>query len=231
MEELTKLKEKEIIITDDFNIKLKEQTLFLANGEEGLHLWEASICLARYCVLHKEMFEEKNVIELGTGVGLLGITLLKKTNLKRLTFSDYNDSVLKNLKENIDYNQGQKEKYEILKLNWKDYEKANEKYDIIVGTELIYQGGLIEELAKLIKKILNSDGKCFISMPKQRSMTNKFLEYATANGLKYSVQSFNDMECKDRLFKTVMKNEKESKKLFEDLEKMNFMLYTFSHNN
>ena len=40
---------------------------------------------------------------------------------------------------------------------------APNEYDIIIGTELIYKGGAVLELAKVIAKILKPDGKCFIS--------------------------------------------------------------------
>ena len=62
MENLLKLKQKEIIITKDFSVKLKEQTLFKANGGEGLHLWEASVILSRNSIKNKEIFKNKNII-------------------------------------------------------------------------------------------------------------------------------------------------------------------------
>ena len=226
MEELLKLKEKEIVITEDFSVKLKEQTLFKANGGEGLHLWEASVILSRYSVKNKEIFKNKNIIELGTGCGLLGISILKKTECNHLTFSDYQDSVIDNLKDNIKINipKISNEKYNILKLDWRDYEKINDKFDIIIGSELIYQGGFIEELAKLISKILKDDGLCFISMPEERSMTKTFLGFIEENGLKWKSEYYNDEE----LFIPVLKNEKESKKLFENLKGMKLMIYTIS---
>ena len=224
MEQLLKLKQKEIIITKDFSVKLKEQTLFKANGGEGLHLWEASVILSRYSVKNKEIFKNKNIIELGTGCGLLGISILNKTDCNHFTFSDYQDSVIDNLKDNINLNviKKYKDKYNILKLDWRDYDKVNDKYDIVIGSELIYQGGFIEELVKLINKILKDDGLCFISMPEERSMTKKFLSYIEENGLKWESEYYKD----DDLFIPVLKDEKESKKLFENLKEMKLMLYT-----
>lgn len=225
MQELLKLKQKEIIITKDFSIRLKEQTLFKANGGEGLHLWEASVVLSRYSVKNKDIFENKNIIELGTGCGLLGISLLMKTKCNYLTFSDYQDSVIDNLKDNINLNSiKNNNKYNILKLDWRDYKTINDKYDIVIGSELIYQGGFIEELVKLINKILKDDGVCLISMPEERSMTKQFLKYIEENGLKWKSEYYKD----DDLFIPVLKDEKESKKLFENLKEMKLMLYTIT---
>jgi len=105
--------------------------------------------------------------------------LLKYTKAQRVTFTDYNDIILENLRKNIfankkNHNQGEdvfekepkninecynlcpfnENRISIENLDWKDFEKYEKKYDIIIGSELIYQGGNIEELVKLINKML-----------------------------------------------------------------------------
>ena len=225
MEELLKLKEKSIYINKELSVKLNEQTLFKADGGEGLHLWEASVVLTRYCLQNKEKFVNKNIIELGTGCGLLGISILKQIpEISHFTFSDYQDSVLNNLKSNIIKNNlKENKKYNILKFDWRDYEDVDSKYDIILGSELIYQGGFIQELAKLINKLLKDDGFCYISMPEKRSMTKKFLEYINECGLKYQSEYYDINN--EELFADILKNSKENKKLFENLKDMKLMLY------
>ncbi len=229
IEDLTKLKCKEIIIKPKLSIKIKEQTLFKADGGEGLHLWEASVVLSRYTLKHNQIFENKKIIELGCGCGLLGISILKEIPVEKYTFSDYNTSVLNNLKDNLKLNgiSFDNKKIEIKQDDWKNYEKmAPNEYDIIIGTELIYKGGAVLELAKVIGKILKPDGKCFISMPRQRAMTKTFLEYCENEGLKWKSLAFNeinDEEEKKYLFCPVIKNDKN--KIFEDLSKMDLMLY------
>ena len=227
MNELMKLKKKSIIITKDFSVDLKEQTIFLADGKEGLHLWESSVVLTRFVLKNSHLFENKNIIELGTGCGLLGISILKKINVKYYTFSDYNDDVLNNLKENIKINKINNKNYEILKLDWKDYNTINNKYDIIIGSELIYQGGNIKELVLLINKILDENGISYICMPEQRSMTNKFLEYLNENNLNYIKEYFIDND----LFGDVINDKEKNKKLFENLSNMKIMLYSIKKNN
>ena len=225
MEELLKLKEKKIYINKDLSVKLNEQTLFTADGGEGLHLWEASVVLTRYCLQNKEIFKDKKIIELGTGCGLLGISILKQIPfISHYTFSDYQDSVLENLNKNIIKNNlKENKKYNIIKLDWRDYSKIDLKYDIILGSELIYKGGYIQELAKMISILLKDNGFCFISMPEKRSMTNTFLQYIKECGLKYQSE-FYDIN-NDDLFKDVLSDKKENKKLFENLKDMKLMLY------
>ena len=225
MEEFLKLKEKDIFINKDLSVKLNEQTLFTADGGEGLHLWEASVVLTRYCLQNHNLFSNKKIIELGTGCGLLGISILKQIpTISHYTFSDYQESVLNNLKTNLTKNKiKENEKYDIMKLDWRDYSKIDLKYDIILGSELIYKGGCIEELAKMINQLLKDDGFCFISMPEQRSMTGVFLQYINECGLKYQSE-FYDVN-NEELFADILKNQKENKKFFENLKNMKLMLY------
>ena len=234
IEELTKLKLKEIIIKPKaLSIKIKEQTLFKADGGEGLHLWEASVVLSRYSLKHNSIFENKNIIELGCGCGLLGISILKEIPVNKYTFSDYNISVLNNLKDNLKINDisSKNKNFEIKQLDWNDYDKMTpNEYDIIIGTELIYLGGAILQLAKLISKILKPSGKCFISMPKERKMTKTFLEYIENEGLKWTSLAFNDLDEKEKeyLFYPVLGEKGKNSKIFENLSNMNLMLYEVS---
>lgn len=66
MEELFKIKERKVKITNKENITILEKTLFQANGEEGLHLWEASILFSRFIYKYPHLFENKKIMELGT---------------------------------------------------------------------------------------------------------------------------------------------------------------------
>ena len=61
-------------------------------------------------------------------------------------------------------------------------------------------------------------------MPEERSMTKTFLGFIEENGLKWKSEFYKDEE----LFIPILKNEKESKKLFENLKGMKLMIYTIS---
>ena len=56
-----------------------------------------------------------------------------------------------------------------------------------------------------------------------------FIGYCEENGLTVKGKCFNDFG-EDNLFINVLKDEKESKKLFENLKSMEIMIYTIEHN-
>jgi len=247
-----KLQKRNIRLDNDDYVCLNEQTLFKANGEEGLHLWESSILFSRFIKKNNNVFKNKKIIELGSGCGLLGISCLMFTDCAHLTFSDYQQSVLDNLLKNISLNnlnhkhnlskenpsaeKNEKllqpnclgcfpDRYSVLNLDWRDYDQYKlESFDLVIGSELIYSGGHIEELAILINNLLKPDGMALIAMPEKRSMTNMFLKYLSENNLCYESKYFKD-ECED-IFDHVLENQKESKKFFEDLESMKIIMYT-----
>jgi len=253
MEDLLVLKERNIRITKNAYIRLEEQTLFKADGGEGLHLWESSILLSRVIYNNKSRFENKSIIELGSGCGLIGISCLKYTNCIKLTFSDYLDQILDNLvnnlkKNSLDHKHVQdefpssndsnseldycplcfKDRAGLLKLDWRDYQSySGETYDFVIGSELVYIGGYIEELANTIAILLNENGVAIICMPKKRSMTEVFLNHLGNLNLKYNSYFIEQDESyfNQDLFTAPIDNEKESKKLFEDLKKMEILIY------
>lgn len=57
--------------------------------------------LSDWALCNKDVFTNKNVLELGSGVGFAGITIGKMCPVKSLVLSDCHDKVLTTIKENI----------------------------------------------------------------------------------------------------------------------------------
>ena len=49
-----------------------------------------------------------------------------------------------------------------------EYESFEEKFDVIIGADLIYQGAPVKELLYLVKKSLNPNGLFYLVIPSQR---------------------------------------------------------------
>ena len=63
--------------------------MIFSDGNEGLRVWEAGIAFSRYILQHKTEFNGKTVVELGSGTGIVGLTLLKHSAANKIVFSDY----------------------------------------------------------------------------------------------------------------------------------------------
>ncbi len=81
-------------------LNLNELVIF-KHGMDGLHIWEAGIILARYVAINHNKFLKKNILELGSGVGIGGLSSLLFTDCLKVTFSDYNKEIVKNIEKNI----------------------------------------------------------------------------------------------------------------------------------
>ena len=66
--------------------------------------FQASHFLAEWCSSNASEFEGKKVLELGSGLGLTGLTVVKNCKPSSFTFTDVHDSVLKVLVENVNIN-------------------------------------------------------------------------------------------------------------------------------
>lgn len=70
------------------------------HGFDGLRIWESGIVLARYAILHRDFFDGKFVLELGSGTGIAGLAVLKFTSCKNCLLSDYITEVVENARRN-----------------------------------------------------------------------------------------------------------------------------------
>ena len=216
--------EVDIVIDPDTKdaLRLNEMIIF-PDRMDGLHIWEAGIVLGRYVYFHKELFEGKKVIELGTGVGIVGIAVLKYCKPLSVEVTDYKEEILYNSISNIKKNNLWKQG--ISKgtlLDWKNYEKVKEKYDVIVGSDLIYAGAPVVELAKLMDKLLNIGGKVYILVPKQRFYAVEFWKALDDLG-KFEVEK--EELSDEKYLKSPYYDEKEGLKHFAGLKELNFFVY------
>ena len=70
------------------------------HGLDGLKLWEAGIVISRNVINNHDLFKGKSVLELGSGVGIGGITLKNWTECSPVPMTDYSVPVVENAKKN-----------------------------------------------------------------------------------------------------------------------------------
>ena len=219
--------------------------LIFPHNMDGFHIWEAGIVLSRFILANKELFASHKVLELGTGVGIAGITALKYTKAKEITLSDYRQDILLNvemnvIKNSIKHKHVKNNFYEIknencticganrsniLNLNWMNYAKFELKYDVIIGSDLIYKGAPLKELANLIALALSLNGQAYILVPSQRQAIDEFLK--EIDGLKQL--KYEKIELLEgKYYQSPLENEKEGFNIYPGLKELRFSVYIFT---
>lgn len=159
--------------------------LSILDGGIGCAVWDAAIYFSRWMIHHSSLFQNKSVLELGSGVGLPGIIAARWASIVYL--SDYLEPILNLIRYNIDVNSNfdpqeelsddelirsrvamkkhVKQAARVVYLNWDEIETSKndtgiEPVDIIIGSELTYSGNVshIGNLVTVIDTFLKKDG-------------------------------------------------------------------------
>lgn len=107
--------------------------------------------------------QHRNVLELGTGTGLVGLVCEKikgKDALGQVVVTDYHPSVLKNVAINVELNNSscQISKLDFIQVameettEWKD-----KKYSVVIASDLLYEMEHAEYLPVAVEKLMEND--------------------------------------------------------------------------
>lgn len=174
--------ELNILVVRDTNVLLEHIKVDEFNEDERLpywaEIWPSSIALAEY-LLRKDI-KDKKVLELGCGVGLVGISAALRG--ADVLMTDYDEDALWFVKQNIQKNFNQdKSDGEIIvaTLDWRA-PKLTETYDLIIGSDLLYEKRNHKPILKLIDEYINDHGEAVLTDP-NRSTLDSFLKSAEDN--------------------------------------------------
>lgn len=162
--------------------------------ETGGVLWAACIVFCVWILQNHGRFQNKHVLELGSGLGLAGLTTARFAS--EVTLSDYLPTLLRNLQCHIQLNlqqdlgqekQGpQDEKMQPTapgyqrvrteKLDWSSF-TALPSHNIVIGSELCYSTEHTEHLAAVIRSACcNHNATCYLFHYKNRPGFGKLKE-------------------------------------------------------
>ncbi|XP_060527707.1 protein-lysine N-methyltransferase EEF2KMT [Cylas formicarius] len=187
-------------------ISLKENINLISDGTTGLRTWQASLALSEWCLKNKLSLENKNILELGSGVGLTGLVLILKCFPKKVYFSDCHKAVLKALCDNINLNLlrngstfvvnsqlfenclldqivGNYTEVRVLNLPWEEVDsewcKKIGQLDYIVAADIVYDIELFKPLFRalvLLTKFCHVPELIFACTERNASTLKHFLE-------------------------------------------------------
>ncbi|XP_075035955.1 protein-lysine N-methyltransferase EEF2KMT isoform X2 [Mixophyes fleayi] len=159
-------------------VTLSENIAIISEGTTGLVTWEAAFFLAEWAIENIDIFKNRTILELGSGIGLTGLVICKSCFPKKYTFSDYHHKVLQQLKENIHFNGFVLDKdhgkldnfvqeYEsvkndsavplsVIQLDWEsitDQKLSHLEADVVIATDVVYDPEIVISFSKVLKKL------------------------------------------------------------------------------
>ncbi len=160
------------------NIKLKvvedvEALITDPNDPDKVPCWAELWPAARAMALHiweRMDLAGKDVLELGCGLGLPGLTAGLKG--AKITFSDFNQDALEMALETAKLNNIQE--VEVYSGDWRNY-NLNKKFDLILGSDICYDPKLNKYLVNIFIENLKEDGTLLLSHP-ERPYTLELLQ-------------------------------------------------------
>ncbi|GMF62186.1 hypothetical protein B5S33_g994 [[Candida] boidinii] len=159
----------------DQRILMRETPSIISGlGTTGLRTWEASIYLSYYLTeqinLNNtkiiEIFKDKNILELGTGTGLVGMSVYKYFNkyFKKLYLTDGDSSLIDKLQFNLNLNsiiseddKSYEEKLKCSSLWWGQDSLPASDINTLLAADVTYDSDVIPSLVKTIKDSMVGD--------------------------------------------------------------------------
>ncbi|XP_030761777.1 histidine protein methyltransferase 1 homolog isoform X2 [Sitophilus oryzae] len=134
--------------------------------EGGLKIWECTYDLVNYIAETELELEEKHVLDLGCGAGLIGLICLE--NGASCVFQDYNIEVLQyiTIPNIILNNEEYVKKCRFYSGDWQYFSetiKDQKKFDYIFTSETIYNTENYSKLHDVFERLLNEDGEIYLA--------------------------------------------------------------------
>jgi ETFB lysine methyltransferase len=109
-------------------------------------VWDSGIVLANYMLSFK--VDEKRILEVGCGIALASLVLNERS--ADITATDHHPEAGAFLMENIRLNNGNQIPF--LRTGWDDLNGGLGEFDVIIGSDVLYERGHAELLAGFIDK-------------------------------------------------------------------------------
>jgi predicted nicotinamide N-methyase len=121
-------------------------------------IWPSAIALSEYVSENKSEFKDKKIIELGCGLGLVGIT--GTANGGNVLFTD-NDPLALRFTQ-INFKRNFKRSASVQLLDWRNPVKS-QSFDIIIAADIIYEERWLEPVLDILENNLSSEGIAYIA--------------------------------------------------------------------
>lgn len=130
----------------------------------GLSIWSASLVMARWMQAKRDLWEDKTVLELGSGCGVPGLAVAR-CSPKKVYLTDLNPQTVENLQFNVELN-GVQDFVHASCMDWSEQSTwPKERVDCLIGSDLIYQKTLVPLLTSVVMGTVKPGGTFFYVAP------------------------------------------------------------------
>jgi len=150
-------------------------------------VWEAGDALARHLLTVD--IEDKRVLEVGCGIGVSSLILNRRG--ANITAMDYHPEVGKFLERNVQLNGDQPIPF--VRGSWNDELPELGEFDLVIGSDLLYEEEHAEALAKFVVRKLAIGGNILIADP-GRGFRGRFAKKLEAAGFRYEAQKLGKVQ-------------------------------------
>ncbi len=146
----------------------------ISNFPLWARMWEGAIVLIDY-LCNQRWEKAMSFLEIGAGIGFVGIVTASLGH--RVTITDYNEDALNFIHANALKNLREDEikRVKVKKCDW-NRPDLDEKYDYIIGSDVIFREEDFEPILSLFDRYLKEDGEIILSEGIRKSSL-KFLEF------------------------------------------------------
>ncbi len=147
-------------------------------------IWPAAIGLSNFVIKSEAIGEKSHVIELGCGLGLVGMIAAMKGATVLIT--DYQPDALRFSEMNWLLNLGMSPNSKIM--DWRNPD-LDVQFDIILASDVVYEKRFFDPLIESFRRLLKPGGHIFLSEPK-RDMARRFFKLLQTEGFTYKKYHF-----------------------------------------
>lgn len=126
-----------------------------------LTIWESGTYLAEYIISNVSDLNNKTILELGSGTGLTGVLL--SSFCKKIIMTDYEPFSVELCKNNAMLNKV--DNYESVLGDWRQFPKLNEKIDILIAADVLYESKQVKPLVSLILEYVKKGAVAYLADP------------------------------------------------------------------
>ena len=142
-------------------------------------VWHSAVGLGEHILAHPESVADRDVLEIGCGLGVAGI--IAATCGARVTFSDYDADALCAAELNLLVN-CPSVRAEFLKWDFRD--PPPRTWDVILGSDVMYERRFAEPLSEFLLTALFDSGTALLAEP-NRQIAAEFFRLLEKNGFTY----------------------------------------------